>query len=82
MSMMFFLPNMLLSGFLFPFAGMPQWAQIVGEFLPLTHFLRIVRSIMLKGSTIADLHYDAFALAGLMTLAMLIAVTRFRRTLD
>jgi ABC-2 type transport system permease protein len=82
MSMMFFLPNMLLSGFLFPFAGMPQWAQIVGEFLPLTHFLRIVRSIMLKGSTIADLHFDAIALAGLMALAMLIAVTRFRRTLD
>jgi ABC-2 type transport system permease protein len=82
MSMMFFLPNLLLSGFLFPFAGMPQWAQWVGEFLPLTHFLRIVRSIMLKGATIADLHYDALALGGLMLLAMSIAVTRFRRTLD
>jgi ABC-2 type transport system permease protein len=82
MSMMFFLPNMLLSGFLFPFAGMPQWAQWVGEFLPLTHFLRIVRSIMLKGSTIVDLHYDALALAGLMLFAMAVAVTRFRRTLD
>jgi ABC-2 type transport system permease protein len=82
MSMMFFLPNMLLSGFLFPFAGMPQWAQWVGEFLPLTHFLRIVRSIMLKGSTIFDLHYDALALAGLMLFAMAVAVTRFRRTLD
>jgi ABC-2 type transport system permease protein len=82
MSMMFFLPNMLLSGFLFPYAGMPQWAQWVGEFLPLTHFLRIVRSIMLKGSTIVDLHYDTLALAGLMLLAMSIAVTRFRRTLD
>jgi ABC-2 type transport system permease protein len=73
---------MLLSGFLFPFAGMPQWAQWVGEFLPLTHFLRIVRSIMLKGSTIVDLHYDALALAGLMLFAMAVAVTRFRRTLD
>jgi len=82
MSMMFFLPNMLLSGFLFPFAGMPQWAQIVGELLPLTHFLRIVRSIMLKGSTIAELHYDALVLGGLMLFAMLIAITRFRRTLD
>jgi len=82
MSMMFFLPNMLLSGFLFPFAGMPLWARWVGEFLPLTHFLRIVRSIMLKGSTIVDLHYDALALAGLMLFAMSIAVTRFRRTLD
>jgi ABC-2 type transport system permease protein len=82
MSMMFFLPNILLSGFMFPFAGMPQWAQWIGESLPLTHYLRIVRSIMLKGSTVADLHYDTLALAGLMLIAMLIAVTRFRRTLD
>jgi ABC-2 type transport system permease protein len=73
---------MLLSGFLFPFAGMPIWAQWVGEFLPLTHYLRIVRSVMLKGSTLADLQYDTLALAGLMLVAMLIAVTRFRRTLD
>jgi ABC-2 type transport system permease protein len=82
MSMMYFLPNLLLSGFLFPFAGMPQWAQYVGETLPLTHFMRIVRSIMLKGSNLADLHYDALALAALMLVAMTIAVTRFRRTLD
>ena len=82
MAMMYFLPNMLLSGFLFPFAGMPVWAQWVGEFLPLTHYLRIVRAIMLKGSTLADLHYDTLALVGLMAVAMLIAVTRFRRTLD
>ena len=82
MSMMYFLPNLLLSGFLFPFAGMPQWAQYVGETLPLTHFMRIVRSIMLKGSSLADLHYDALALAVLMLVAMTIAVTRFRRTLD
>jgi ABC-2 type transport system permease protein len=82
MSMMFFLPNILLSGFMFPFAGMPQWAQWIGEALPLTHYLRIVRSIMLKGSTVWDLHYDTLVLAGLMLIAMLIAVTRFRRTLD
>ena len=82
MSMMFFLPNILLSGFMFPFAGMPVWAQWIGEALPLTHFIRIVRAIMLKGSTLADLHYDALALAGLMLFAMTIAVTRFRRTLD
>ncbi len=50
MSMMFFLPNILLSGFMFPFAGMPTWAQWIGEALPLTHFIRIVRAIMLKGS--------------------------------
>jgi ABC-2 type transport system permease protein len=82
MAMMYFLPNMLLSGFLFPFAGMPVWAQWVGEALPLTHYLRIVRAIMLKGSTLADLQYDTVGLAVLMLIAMLIAVTRFRRTLD
>jgi ABC-2 type transport system permease protein len=82
MAMMFFLPNMLLSGFVFPFLGMPVWAQWFSEFLPLTHFIRIVRAIMLKGSTLADLHYDALWLAGLMAVAMIIAVTRFRRTLD
>ena len=82
MSIMFFLPNILLSGFMFPFAGMPVWAQWVGEMLPLTHYLRIVRSIMLKGATLSDLHYDALAMAGLMLVAMTIAVTRFRRTLD
>jgi ABC-2 type transport system permease protein len=82
MSMMFFLPNILLSGFMFPFAGMPVWAQWIGEFLPLTHYLRIVRAIMLKGATLPELRYDAVALAGLMLIAMTIAVTRFRRTLD
>jgi ABC-2 type transport system permease protein len=82
MSMMFFLPNILLSGFMFPFAGMPKWAQWVGEALPLTHYLRIVRSIMLKGSTLADLQFDTLALGGLMLIAMTVAVTRFRRTLD
>ena len=82
MSMMFFLPNILLSGFMFPFAGMPVWAQWIGEALPLTHYIRIVRAIMLKGSTLHNLQYDAAALIGLMLLAMAIAVTRFRRTLD
>ncbi|MGA9323582.1 MAG: ABC transporter permease [Xanthobacteraceae bacterium] len=82
MSMMFFLPNMMLSGFIFPYLGMPRWAQVIGEYLPLTHFMRIVRAIMLKGSTLSQLQYDTLALAGLMALAMVIAVTRFRRTLD
>jgi ABC-2 type transport system permease protein len=82
MSMMFFLPNILLSGFMFPFAGMPTWAQWFGEALPLTHYLRIVRAIMLKGATLPDLRYDTITLAGLMLVAMAIAVTRFRRTLD
>lgn len=82
MSMMFFLPSILLSGFMFPFAGMPVWAQYVGECLPLTHYLRIVRAIMLKGASMPNLRYDTLALAALMLIAMTIAVTRFRRTLD
>ena len=82
MTIMFFLPNILLSGFLFPFAGMPVWARYVGEALPLTHYLRIVRSVMLKGSSFMDLRYDSVALFLLMLIAMTIAVTRFRRTLD
>ena len=82
MSIMFFLPNILLSGFMFPFAGMPIWAQYIGEALPLTHYLRIVRAIMLKGATIEDLRYDTVLLFCLMLVAMGIAVTRFRRTLD
>jgi ABC-2 type transport system permease protein len=82
LSIMFFLPSILLSGFMFPFLGMPVWAQYVGECLPLTHYLRIVRAIMLKGSTLQNLQYDTLALLGLMLLAMTVAVTRFRRTLD
>ena len=82
MSLMFFLPSILLSGFMFPFAGMPVWAQYIGECLPLTHYVRIIRAIMLKGSTLPNLQYDALALLTLMLVAMGIAVFRFRRTLD
>src|SRR3954465_11663595 len=82
LSMMFFLPSILLSGFMFPFAGMPVWAQYLGEGLPLTHFVRIVRAIMLKGATLSNLQTDALALLALTLVAMTIAVTRFRRTLD
>jgi ABC-2 type transport system permease protein len=82
LSMMFFLPSILLSGFMFPFLGMPVWAQVIGEGLPLTHYLRIVRAIMLKGADLQNLEYDSIALLALMGLAMTIAVTRFRRTLD
>jgi ABC-2 type transport system permease protein len=82
MTFFFFLPSMLLSGFLFPFYGMPMWAQYIGECLPLTHFLRIVRSVMLKGSGFADLAADAGALAVFTLVAMSVAVMRFRQTLD
>ncbi|HEY7247078.1 MAG TPA: ABC transporter permease [Xanthobacteraceae bacterium] len=82
MVMLFFLPNLLLSGFMFPFAGMPTWAQWISEGLPLTHYLRIVRAIMLKGSDFADLQADVLWLAALTLVAMAIAVASFRRTLD
>ena len=82
MTFMFFLPCILLSGFMFPFAGMPRWAQWIAEGLPLTHYLRMVRGILLKGATFADLQLDMMVLALLMLAAMGIAVTRFRQTLD
>lgn len=82
MTFMFFLPNILLSGFMFPFRGMPAWAQGIGEVLPLTHFLRIVRGIMLKGNTLADMQIDVAALVLFMLAAMGIALMRFRTTLD
>jgi ABC-2 type transport system permease protein len=82
MTFFFFLPNILLSGFMFPFRGMPQWAQAIGETLPLTHFLRIVRGITLKGTGFADMHVDVLALVVFMAVAMGLALYRFRRTLD
>jgi ABC-2 type transport system permease protein len=82
MSFFFFLPSILLSGFMFPFRGMPDWAQDIGSILPLTHYLRIVRGVMLKGAGLADLAADAGALAAFTLAAMTVAVLRFRQTLD
>ncbi len=84
MQMAFFvmLPSILMSGFVFPFQGMPGWARFIGELLPLTHFLRIVRGILLKGAGWADVMPEALALAVIMLVVMMFAVLRFRRTLD
>jgi ABC-2 type transport system permease protein len=82
MSFFFFLPSILLSGFMFPFRGMPIWAQNVGSILPLTHYLRIVRGVMLKGAGFSDLAADTGALAAFTLAAMIVAVLRFRQTLD
>jgi len=82
MTMFYFLPNMLLSGFMFPFRGMPQWAQVLGEVLPLTHFLRIVRAIMLKGASWGDIASEAAAIWLFMIATGAIAVARYRQTLD
>ena len=78
----FFLPSMLLSGFMFPFQGMPRWAQYIGEILPLTHFLRIVRGIMLKGTTLNLLANEFFALVAILIIVGTVAMLRYRQTLD
>ena len=78
----FFLPSMLLTGFMFPFRGMPGWAQAIGEALPLTHFLRIVRGIMLKGNGIAEIGPHLWPIAVFMLVAGGVALLRFRQTLD
>ncbi|MFC4698670.1 ABC transporter permease [Glaciecola siphonariae] len=78
----FFLPSLLLSGFMFPFKGMPQWAQILGEAFPLTHFLRVVRAVMLKGAEFNVVASEMFALSAFVVLFALIAMLRFKPTLD
>jgi ABC-2 type transport system permease protein len=82
MTFFFFLPSILLSGFMFPFRGMPIWAQFIGEALPNTHFMRIVRGIMLKGANLADLFGDIWPLLAFMVVVMGVALVRYRRTLD
>ncbi|WP_374652087.1 ABC transporter permease [Dongia sp.] len=82
MSTFFFLPSLLLSGFMFPFRGMPQWAQVVGEALPLTHFLRIVRGILLKGNGWDDIWPDLWPILAFLAVAAILALIRYRRTLD
>lgn len=82
MTFFFFLPSILLSGFMFPFRGMPHWAQVIGEGLPLTHFLRIVRGIMLKGNGWAETWPHVWPLLVFMAVVMLIGLKRYRKTLD
>jgi ABC-2 type transport system permease protein len=78
----FFLPSILLSGFAFPFRGMPVWAQWLGEVLPMTHFLRIVRGILLKGNGLRDVVGEIWPIALFTAVALVIAVKRYRQTLD
>ena len=82
MAMFFFLPSILLSGFMFPFRGMPEWAQAVGSCLPNTHFLRIVRGIMLKGNGPAEIIPELWPLLLFLVVAMAVGVKRYRQTLD
>jgi len=82
MTMFYFLPNILLSGFMFPFRGMPGWAQQLGELLPLTHFLRIVRAIMLKGTGWAPLWPEMAAIGAFIVVMASVAMLRYRQTID
>jgi ABC-2 type transport system permease protein len=78
----YFLPSLLLSGFMFPYRGMPGWAQVLGEVLPLTHFLRLIRAIMLKGSDLAAVAHHLTVLSLFVLCFAGLALLRFRRTLD
>src|SRR5690348_14750719 len=82
MTFFFFLPSMLLSGFMFPYRGMPDWAQVLGEVFPLTHFLRIVRGIMLKGGTFGDISQSVWPLCAILLVVSMAALKRYQRTLD
>ena len=82
MSFFFFLPSILLSGFMFPFRGMPQWAQYLGEILPLTHFLRLVRGVLLKGNGWELMLQHIWPLLLFFVVMLLVGLTRYRRTLD
>ena len=82
MAIFFFLPSILLSGFMFPFYGMPKWAQAVGEVLPLTHFMRIVRGIMLKGNGWAEIFPHVWPIIVFAVLTLFVGVKRYRQTLD
>ena len=82
MAFFFFLPSILLSGFMFPFRGMPEWAQWIGSCLPLTHFLRIVRGILLKGSGLVEIAPELWPLLVFLTIAMAVGVKRYRQTVD
>ena len=82
MTLFYFLPNIILSGFMFPFQGMPKWAQAVGNFLPLTYFNRLIRGIFLKGNLFLDLWPDIWPLMVFTLVVMVIALTFYRRTLD
>lgn len=82
LSFFFFLPSLLLSGFMFPFRGMPQWAQAIGEVLPLTHFLRVVRGILLKGNGLAEIGLQLWQIALFAVVALAVGIKRYRQTLD
>jgi ABC-2 type transport system permease protein len=82
LSIFFFLPSLLLSGFMFPFRGMPAWAQVIGNILPLTHYLPIVRGILLKGNGPDAVIHNLWPIIAFLVVVMIIGIKRYRQTLD
>jgi len=82
MAFFFFLPSLLLSGFMFPFRGMPEWAQYIGNVLPLTHFLRIVRGVLLKGNGWIEVYPELIPICLFLLGSMTLAIARYRQTLE
>lgn len=81
-SMFYMMPSLFLSGFMFPFQGLPGWAQVIGEVIPITHFLRIIRGSLLKGQVLADMGTDLVALCGFLIVVTVLTIARSRTTLD
>ncbi|HEY8430532.1 MAG TPA: ABC transporter permease, partial [Sandaracinaceae bacterium] len=82
MSMFAFLPSILISGYLFPFDGMPAPVRWAAEVLPMTHFVRLIRGVMLRGASLSDMWIDVLALVLFIVVMMVLAITRFRKRLD
>ena len=81
MTFFFFLPSILLSGFMFPFEGMPEWAQVIGNILPLTHYLNIVRGILLKGAGFFDILNSIYPLLIFMFVVAIICLKKYKNTI-
>jgi ABC-2 type transport system permease protein len=81
-SMFYMMPSLFLSGFMFPFRGLPSWAQVLGEVIPITHFLRVIRGSLLKGEVLADMTQDLAALGAFLVAVAVLTIARSRTTLD
>jgi ABC-2 type transport system permease protein len=81
-SMLYMMPSLFLSGFMFPFQGLPGWARVTGEIIPITHFLRIIRGSLLKGQVLDDMGTDLLALCGFLVVVTVLTIARSRTTLD
>jgi ABC-2 type transport system permease protein len=81
-SMFYMMPSLFLSGFMFPFQGLPPWARVLGEIIPITHFLRVIRGSLLKGQELADMGPELLALSAFLIAVSVLTIARSRKTLD